>query len=202
MKKKKLVAFNGSPRKQGYSAKLVAEAIRGAELEGAEVARYDLNEKNIRGCQGCYYCRINEGCSIKNDYLAPMYADIKDANGILISAPIYLHNISGQVKILLDRLFPMASGFDFHARYPNKKIGTIFSQGNSDENAFKPQITTFNDFISSYCRWSLVDSIICCGTSDSDFKDNIMNGNFGKFNFKIHDELLHRSFVLGKELVK
>jgi multimeric flavodoxin WrbA len=154
---KRLVAFNGSPRKKGYSSQLVAEAIRGAESEGTEVKVYNLNEQNIHGCQGCYYCRVNEGCMIKNDYLSPMYTDIKDADGILISSPIYQRDITGQTKILLDRLYPLTSGFDFAPRYPGKKVGTIFVQGLLNTEEYKPRITTINQFISSYFGWNLID---------------------------------------------
>jgi multimeric flavodoxin WrbA len=199
---KKLVAFNGSPRKKGYSSLLVAEAIRGAETEGAEVKLYNLNEKNIRGCQGCYHCRTSEGCSIKNDYLAPMYQDIKDADGILIGTPIYQRDIAGQTKIWLDRLFPMTSGFTFIPRYPNKKVGTIFAQGTPGIEEFEPRITAFNDYLSSHLGWELVGSIICAGTSDSIFKENVMRGELSKFDIKIQNDLFMNSFLMGKELMK
>jgi multimeric flavodoxin WrbA len=199
---KKLVAFNGSPRKRGYSSSLVAEAIRGAESEGAEVKLYNLNEKNIRGCQGCYYCRANEGCSIKNDLLAPMYEDIKNADGILIGTPIYQLDIAGQTKILLDRFFPMTSGFAFIPRYPNKKVGTIFAQGAPDIEEFTPRITALNQYLSSRLGWDVVGSIICAGTSDSIFKENVMRGELSKLSLKIQDDLFRNSFLMGKALMK
>lgn len=47
----KIVAFLGSPRKNGYTAKLINRILDGAKSEGAEVIVYDLNAEGIKGCQ-------------------------------------------------------------------------------------------------------------------------------------------------------
>ena len=69
----KIVAFLGSPRKNGYTAKLINRILDGAKAEGAEIITYDLNAEGIKGCQGCFYCRDHEDCATR-DALYPMYA--------------------------------------------------------------------------------------------------------------------------------
>ena len=51
----KVVIFNGSPRKNGYTSKLLKQVEKGAKSKGAEVIEFDLNDSGIHGCQGCYY---------------------------------------------------------------------------------------------------------------------------------------------------
>lgn len=43
----KVLAFNGSSRRDGNSQALLAEAIRGVKEQGAEVTVYNLNDANI-----------------------------------------------------------------------------------------------------------------------------------------------------------
>lgn len=50
----KIVVFKGSPRKNGYSTKLVEQVISGAKDAGAEVITYDLNDDGIKGCQAVF----------------------------------------------------------------------------------------------------------------------------------------------------
>lgn len=122
----KVIVFLGSPRKNGYTTALAREAGRGVKNAGLTVKEYDLNDKGVRGCQGCYYCREQYGCSVK-DYLAPMYGDLAEARAVVVASPIYFYQITGQTKLWLDRMFPMIDG-EFNPRLPGKKAVTIFSQ--------------------------------------------------------------------------
>ena len=185
---RKIIAFIGSPRKHGYTYKLIQEVIKGAQSKGSEVKIYDLNDEGIKGCQGCFYCRSHEGCSTK-DYLQPMYEDIKNADGVIFGSPIYFMQISGQSKQWLDRMYPMfeGTGFPFQARYPGKKAVTIFSQGNENKDAFQATIQFVNGSFSMF-GWELTDSLLCSHT--------------GSPNFKLSDELLEQAFTAGELLAK
>lgn len=149
----KIVVFIGSPRKDGFSTKLLNQVVEGAKAAGAEVVTYDLNGSGIKGCQGCYYCRSHEGCATQ-DALQPMYRDIKEANGIVASFPIYFGGISGQAKLWIDRMFPMVES-TFEPRYPGKKAVTIYAQGNADPNLMKTAIDS-NDGLFKLFGWDLV----------------------------------------------
>ena len=108
-----VIAFLGSPRKNGASTQLVIKAIEGAKAAGAEVVIYDMNDDEIKGCQCCYYCRAHEGCATK-DKLQPMYEQIKEADGIIASFPIFFHNINSQGKKLIG-FFQSTGMFAFHS---------------------------------------------------------------------------------------
>jgi len=181
----KVVIFNGSPRKNGYTSKLLEQVVKGAKSKGAEVMEFDLNDPGIRGCQGCFYCRTHDGCAV-NDYLQPMYKAITEADAIVFGSPIYYYKITGQAKVWLDRTFPML-GDNWAPRHPGKKLITIFAQGQSNPEIGAEGIKNVNTFFEAY-GWDLEDSIHCCGTSDS--------------NFEISEELSLRAFKDGENLVR
>lgn len=181
----KIIVFSGSPRKDGCTSRLIEEAVKGARSKGAEVRIYDLNDEGIRGCQGCFYCRSHEGCSTE-DYLQPMYEDLKNADGIILGSPIYFGQITGQAKQWLDRMFPMTDAA-FRPRYPGKKAVTILAQGNGDRNMFQAGIQFINGVFSHF-GWDLADSLLCCNTGSPDFK--------------LSDELLKQAFAAGELLAE
>ncbi len=191
----KVVVFNGSPRKNGYTAKLLVQVANGAKSKGAEVIEFDLNDPGIRGCQGCLYCRSHDGCAV-NDYLQPMYEAIKEADAIVFGSPIYCYQITGQAKIWLDRTFPMV-GDGFAARHPSKKAITIFAQGSPNPEFGAEGIKVVNNIFTRY-GWKLEDSILCCGTTD------FHSENFEMFNSNLEEfeELSLRAFKDGENLVR
>ena len=160
----KVIAFFGSPREDGLTAKLIRQMIAGAKSEGAEVVSYDLNDDGVKGCQGCYFCRQNVGCAVK-DKLQHMYGDIKNADGIIAGFPIYFYDVGGQSKILIDRLFPMIDG-GFVPRYPGKKIATVYAQGNGDRDAYSSAIDKTDKVFVDAFGWSLVESFLVCSDKD------------------------------------
>lgn len=163
---KKIVVFNGSPRKKGYTNQIIGEVIRGAESKGAQIKVFNLDDEGIKGCQGCLYCRENAGCARK-DALQPMYEEIKNADGVIFGSPIYFCQIAGQAKQWLDRMFPMIDG-DFKPRFPGKKIVTVYAQGNPDKTLFESAIQTTNNFFEMF-GWNLINSLLCYGANQPDF---------------------------------
>ena len=180
----KIVAFVGSPRKNGFSTTLLNQVLEGAKAAGAEVVVYDLNGENIKGCQGCSYCRTHEGCATQ-DSLQPMYKDIQEATGIVASFPIYMCGISAQAKAWLDRMYPMWDN-SMVPRYPGKKAVAIYSQGNGDPNCFKNTIDGNNMFFNMF-GWDLVKSFLLHNTSDP--------------NTAIEEIALQEAYNIGQTLI-
>ncbi len=155
-----VVVFLGSPRHNGYSSALALEAARGAKTAGLKIREYDLNDRGVRGCQGCYYCRGQYGCSVK-DYLAPMYGDIAEATGVIVASPIYFYQVTGQAKLWVDRMFPMIDG-EFRPRQPGKKAFAVFAQHQDNPNMFKAGIDWLTGVL-KFFGWDVAPSLICCG---------------------------------------
>lgn len=98
----KVVAFLGSPRKNGNTELLVKEAVRGVEESGFEVQRFNLNLMNISPCQNCGGCD-DTGICIIEDEMVQVYDAIRAANRIILASPIFFSGLSAQAKIMIDR---------------------------------------------------------------------------------------------------
>lgn len=103
----KVVAFNGSPNKEGNTYHAIKVAAAALEQEGIEVEIIHVGNKAIRGCIACGQCSKNrdEKCAIGNDQVNEWVQKMKEADGIIIGAPVHYAGIPGTMKSFLDRAF-------------------------------------------------------------------------------------------------
>lgn len=182
----KVVAFVGSPRENGNTVRIVGEILKGASEAGAETKVFSLNGMNIRPCQGCFHCRGAEECATKDD-MQKVYAEIKEAQAVIIGSPVYMHQVSGQTKVFMDRLFPLI-GPDFKPRFGSRKAVLVFSQGNPDPNAFKPALDDCALMLGGM-GMQVVDTVIFTGGNDPEA--SVSNA-----------DLMTRARQIGQKLVK
>lgn len=126
---KKIVAFIGSAKHNGNIDSIVKKILEGARENELETKIYYLNDMNIKGCQGCLYCRKHDTCCI-NDDMQSAYVDIKSADIIVIGSPVYMCQVSAQTKLLLDRLYPLTEiDMGKHIpRFGEKQLIMVYSQ--------------------------------------------------------------------------
>ncbi len=106
----KVVAFNGSPRKEGntfYAIKIVADEL---EKQGIETEIIHVGDKIIRGCVACNACakNKNEKCAFATDNVNEWIQKMKHADGIILGSPVHYSAIGGTMKSFLDRAFYVA----------------------------------------------------------------------------------------------
>jgi multimeric flavodoxin WrbA len=101
----KVVAFNGSARKDGNTAILVNHVFRELENEGIETELFQLAGKEIRGCIACYKCwkKKDRRCAVESDLLNECIAKMLGADGIILASPTYFSDVSSEMKALIDR---------------------------------------------------------------------------------------------------
>jgi multimeric flavodoxin WrbA len=101
----KVIAFNGSARKDGNTAVLINLVFGELQNEGIETELFQLAGKKIRGCMACYKCFQNKDqrCSVKNDDLNECIEKMLEADGIILGSPTYFANVSTEIKALIDR---------------------------------------------------------------------------------------------------
>ncbi|MBW1825260.1 MAG: flavodoxin family protein [Deltaproteobacteria bacterium] len=101
----KVVAFNGSPRKEGNTYQSLQVVMGELQKEGIETEVVQLGGKNIHGCIACYKCFKNKDkeCSIKDDGVNDYIKKMMEADGIIIGSPVYFSNITSEVKAFIDR---------------------------------------------------------------------------------------------------
>lgn len=118
----KVVALNGSPRKNGNTAILIGAVLKELQKEGIETELIQLGGEKIHGCTACMKCCENKDkhCAIDDDILNGLVDKMIDADGIIIGSPTYFANVTTEVKALIDRagLVAIANGHLF-----KRKVG-------------------------------------------------------------------------------
>jgi len=110
----KIIAINGSPRKDKNTATLLDYALQGAASIGAETEMINLYDLNYKGCVSCFACKLKDRknlgkCAYRDD-LSPVLEKVMDADVILLGSPIYYHFVTGQMRSFMERLmFPIDS---------------------------------------------------------------------------------------------
>ncbi|HQH20864.1 MAG TPA: flavodoxin family protein [Thermoleophilia bacterium] len=102
----KVVAFNGSARKDGNTAILVRRVFAELEAEGIETELVQLHDKRFSGCTACLKCaetRDNTCSGVKDDGLNDCVARMLEADGIIIASPTYYANCTATTQALMER---------------------------------------------------------------------------------------------------
>jgi multimeric flavodoxin WrbA len=101
----KVVAFNGSPRKDGNTTILINHVFRELEKEGIETELVQLSGREIHGCIACYKCFENKDqhCAVKDDIANECIEKMIQAEGILLGSPVYFTDVTSEMKALIDR---------------------------------------------------------------------------------------------------
>jgi len=99
----KVLAINGSPRKDGNTAALINHVLAAVAKEGIETECVSLAGKKLHGCIACYKCAENKGgrCAIKDD-VNGLLEKMLEADAIVLGSPTYFANMSSEMKALID----------------------------------------------------------------------------------------------------
>lgn len=108
----KVIAFSGSARKNGNTARMVREAFGPLAAAGIETELVELAGKALRGCRACYVCLKNKDgrCSHDDDELNAHFQKMREADAILLASPTYFSDVSAEMKALIDRAGMVARG--------------------------------------------------------------------------------------------
>lgn len=101
----KVVAFNGSSRKDGNTAILLNAVLGELSKEGIETELIQLAGNAPQGCIACYKCSDNKDrkCAVKTDRLNEYLEKMTDADGILLGSPVYFADATAGMKALIER---------------------------------------------------------------------------------------------------
>lgn len=114
---KKVLIVSTSIRNGSNSEILAHEAERGALDAGNEVEFVSLAGKDISFCRGCLACQKTGNCVIRDDMDA-LIEKVREADVLVFATPIYYYEMSGQMKVFLDRCNPLyISDYKFRSVY-------------------------------------------------------------------------------------
>lgn len=122
----RIVAVVASPVVGGNS-----DTILGAVTDGAmglstniiELFRLD-KFRILRGCSACDDCKETGRC-IHNDEIQDLLDAIRDADVVIMSAPVYFNEVASQYKVLEDRMYSFYNTDQSHNITKNKKAVII-----------------------------------------------------------------------------
>jgi len=139
----KVIAFNGSARKDGNTAILINYVLSGLKTEGIETEVFTLSGRKIRGCTACKKCYETQDkrCAVKNDVLNECIEKMVEADGIILGSPTYFTDVSTEMKALIDRAgFVAKANGDMLRRKVGAAVVAVRRAGST--HAF----TTMNNF--------------------------------------------------------
>jgi len=101
----KVVAFNGSPRKDGNTSILLGTVMEELEEAGITTELVQLGGSSVRGCTACLACwqHKNGRCILNDDIINDCIERMSLADGILLGSPTYFSNVTTEIKALIDR---------------------------------------------------------------------------------------------------
>ena len=101
----KVIAFNGSARRDGNTAILIRRVFSQLEAEGIETELVQLAGKTVKGCVACGRCFKNQDkrCAVTNDVANECIEKMLEADGIILGSPTYFADVTSEMKALIDR---------------------------------------------------------------------------------------------------
>jgi multimeric flavodoxin WrbA len=101
----KVVAFNGSARKNGNTALLLNTVLAEIAAEGIDTGIFHLAGQPIQGCIACFQCFKNKDrrCAVTKDVVNECLELMAGADGILLGSPTYFADVSAGMKALIER---------------------------------------------------------------------------------------------------
>lgn len=100
----RIVALNGSPRRNGRVSDAVEEILAGAQETGHDTDHIHLGDLDIRDCTGCMKCQNDPPCVIRDD-VEQVEDAIEGADVLVLASPVHWGNMSGIMLRTMERLF-------------------------------------------------------------------------------------------------
>lgn len=136
----KVIAVNGSPRKNWNTSILLQKALEGAASEGASVELINLYDLEYKGCSSCLLCKAKNSKSLgrcaMHDELKPVLDSIDVCDGLILGSPIFFGDISATMRAFLERLLFQYLSYDNYSETYYKaslKVAFMYTMNVSED---------------------------------------------------------------------
>ena len=137
----KTVILFGSPRKAGNTRQLVNVFSETMKKNGHDIRLLNLNDMNVRPCQGCLMCAKEGKCRI-NDDMKDIRRYMLESDLVVYATPTYWWGPSAQLKLVIDRSISFLDE-NLDSRIKGKKAVTLITCGDTSLNTFTPVLEMF-----------------------------------------------------------
>ena len=143
----KVLAIHGSPRTiRSTTRRLAGFVLEGAADAGAETEMIDLADYRIIPCTACEACTIN-GICVNDDDLPALVALMNAADALVFGSPVYIDNVTGQMKVFFDRLADAIHYQQFSRKY-GCAVATTAESGGDEVVAYLNHVLNYLGVIS------------------------------------------------------
>lgn len=154
---KKVIVISTSLRAGSNSDMLADKFMEGALQAGHEVEKISLADKNIRFCRGCLACQKLGRCVIDDD-VNEIMQKVVNADVIVWATPIYYYEMSGQMKVLIDRMNAM-----YCMDYRFRDIYMLTTAAETEPETPQRAISGLTGWIDCYPESRLAGTLFCGG---------------------------------------
>jgi multimeric flavodoxin WrbA len=138
----KILAIHGSPlTTRSTTRKLAAFVLEGAAGTGAETEMIDLCDFRVTPCTACQGCSFN-GICVYDDDVPLLVERMREADGIVFASPVYIDNVSGQMKIFFDRLADAIHYQQLAGKY-GCSVATTHTSGGDEVVAYQNHVLNY-----------------------------------------------------------
>ena len=157
---KNILIISTSLRFNSNSDLLAQSFEKGALEAGHLVERVTLRDKTIQFCKGCLSCVKTQKCVIHDD-VNEIVDNMKEADVLVFSTPIYYYEMCGQMKTLLDRANPL-----FNADYKFRDIYFIASAAEDGDHVWTKAVNGLEGWIDCFEKSHLSGVVFAGGVTD------------------------------------
>ncbi|MDR0619942.1 MAG: flavodoxin family protein [Bacteroidales bacterium] len=175
-KSMKIVVLTGSPRKNGNSAYLAEQFIKGAEESGHNVFRFDAAFQKVEGCTACNHCGMDGDCVLKDDF-ETVRPHIVAADIVVFVSPMYYFGLSAQIKTVIDRFYAINE----QIKGKRKKTAFLMTYANATKEDAQPMLLHYRT-MANYLGWEDAGTVIASGVWTA---GAIRNTNYGEKAYQL-----------------
>ncbi len=218
---KKVLALNGSMRKNGNTSVLLDHFLNGARESAGFVEELIAHEINLEYCRGCLRCNLIGRCSVSGDDWDELSNKILDADVLVFASPIYFHHITASLKKIIERFrsFVHVQITETGLKHTpgkewNKDFVLILCMGSSDVSDSGPVIELFKYIksilgpknrlhIITATRLAAVKQVLKTEAELEKIYPKLnLPASLAKEDYRKNQQILKKCFELGKALAR
>ena len=157
----KILVISGSPHKNGTSATLVDQFIKGAEMSRHEVSRFDAAFKEVHPCIACEKCHEGDSGCVFDDDMAELNPLLLSADAVVFAAPIYYYGMCSQIRTVIDRFYANDA-----ALHTEKKTALLLTMADGKFESAKGAVAAFEN-MANFLGWKIAGKIVAMNCVDT-----------------------------------
>lgn len=154
---KKVIVISTSLRVGSNSDMLADKFTEGALHAGHDVEKISLAGKNISFCRGCLACQKLGRCVIDDDANGIMQK-VLNADVVVWATPIYYYEMSGQMKVMIDRMNAM-----YPLDYKFRDVYLLTTAAENEPEVPKRAESGLTGWTDCYPKCRLAGTLFCGG---------------------------------------